>query len=192
MTPQPNNEKNLITQAQKGDADAFGELYKLHLDAIYAYIAKRVSNIDETENLTQTVFLKAWPAIKRYQAAKVPFRAWLYRIAHNAVIDHYRTKKELASLEEKEEQTGEIGLIAANSPQPEDVLISKEQGRSLRQAIAKLKPNYQQVLSLRFLNGLGYDETATVMESKVNAIRVLQFRALKALHKIVGNERMGE
>jgi DNA-directed RNA polymerase specialized sigma24 family protein len=89
------SEAELVDLARRGDADAFGELYRLHLDAIYHYISKRVGERCEVEDLTQTVFLKAWQALEGYQPSAVPFRGWLYRIAHNKVVDHYRTQKGL-------------------------------------------------------------------------------------------------
>ncbi len=185
MKQQQHLESKIIDRAQHGDADAFGELYKAHLDAMYSYISKRVGEVNEVENLTQTVFLKAWQALERYKPSKVPFRAWLYRIAHNTVIDYYRTKKETASLEEHT-------MIPTNTlNSPEETIVSKERNETLRQAITKLRPAYQQVLSLRFLSGLGYSETAKVLGRQVNAVRVLQFRALQSLHKVLTQKRTG-
>jgi len=175
-------EFELIKLAQQGNPDAFGELYKLHLDAIYSYIYKRLGEVSEAENLTQTVFLRAWQALARYQSSEVPFRAWLHRIAHNAVIDHYRTRKETISLTNEK-------LLYDHTNMLEDKIVSQERYQLLRQAITTLRPNYQQVLSLRFLNGLNYDEAAQVLGRNVNAVRVLQFRALEALHKVLVQEK---
>ena len=172
------SEAELVDLARRGDADAYGELYRLHLDAIYQYISKRVGERCEVEDLTQTVFLKAWQALEGYQPSAVPFRGWLYRIAHNKVVDHYRTQKETTSLTD---QTMVPDVV--NTPQ--DTIISQERGAILRQAITALKPSYQQVLALRFLCGLDYAETAQVLGRKVGTVRVLQFRALKALHKVL-------
>lgn len=175
-------EIELISLAQRGNSDAFGELYKLHLDAIYSYIYKRLGEVSEAENLTQTAFLRAWQSLRRYQFSGVPFRAWLYRIAHNAIIDYHRTKKETAPL--KSEM-----LLPDQANLPEDSIVSQERDQMLRQALTKLRPTYQQVLSLRFLNGLDYAETAEVLGRKVNTVRVLQFRALEALHKVLLQEK---
>lgn len=179
---QASNEIELIKLAQHGNPDAFGELYKLHLDAIYSYLYKRLGEVSEAENLTQTVFLRAWQALEQYQSSEVPFRGWLYRIAHNAVIDHYRTRKETVSLKNEK-------LLYDHPDMLEDKIVSQERYQMLRHALAKLRPNYQQVLSLRFLNGLDYDETAQVLGRQVNAVRVLQFRALEALHKVLVQEK---
>ena len=179
MDEQKQIELDLIDAAKNGQPDAFGELYKLHLDAIYRYIYSRVGEVSETENLTQTTFVKAWKAFDRYQPRQVPFLAWLYRIAHNTVVDYHRTKKEATPIEDD--------MILPDKRQgPEEQVVSKERRERLHSAITKLKPAYQQVLSLRFLNGLNYKETAEVLGRKVNAVRVMQFRAIEALQKVIG------
>ncbi len=177
------SDTDLVARAQRGDTKAFGELYKLHLDAIYGYVYSRVGNVSEAENLTQTVFVKAWRALENYKQTSVPFRGWLYRIAHNSVIDYYRKKKEPALLED---QT----MLPDTSDTPEQSLIWQERREDLRKAMKKLKPAYQQVLTLRFLNELDYEETADVLGRKVNAVRVLQYRALKALRKVMQQPSM--
>src|SRR4051794_40047669 len=88
-------ETDIIRQAQNGSQAAYGELYQRHFGAIQQYIDKRVDGSYDAEDLTQTVFLKAWQALRDYQPTATPFRAWLYRIAHNAVIDHYRSQRDV-------------------------------------------------------------------------------------------------
>lgn len=184
MTKKSVAEPELIARAQRGNAEAFGELYKLHLDAIYAYVYSRVGNVNDAENLTQTIFVKAWKALGRYKSqSNVPFRAWLYRIAHNAVIDYYRTKKESTPLED---QT----MLPDSGQTPEQSVISQERQQYLRSALHKLRPAYQQVLSLRFLNELDYSETAQALGREVGTVRVLQYRALKALRKVLSQENI--
>src|SRR5512135_1339680 len=90
---------DLIARARRGDVQAFGELYEHSLDAIYRYIFYRVGEVAEAEDLTETVFLKAWEALDRYEVRDVPFTAWLYRIAHNVIIDRHRTHKTDVSLD---------------------------------------------------------------------------------------------
>src|SRR5438552_1731444 len=75
----------LVDRARRGDADAYGQLYELHLDRIFRYVYYRVGSSNEAEDLTEHVFLKAWEAIGRYESRGLPFAAWLYRMAHNAV-----------------------------------------------------------------------------------------------------------
>jgi RNA polymerase sigma-70 factor, ECF subfamily len=177
------SEVDLIRLAQDGDPEAFGDLYRLHLEAVYRYVYSRVGETVEAENLTQTTFLKAWRGLCGYHPSQVPFRAWLYRIAHNTVVDYYRTCREPVSLEDLE--------LADTSHVPEEGLLSQERQELLRRGLARLRPAYQQVLTLRFLNGLDYPATAEVLGRNVNTVRVLQFRALEALRAVLAEDGAG-
>ncbi len=86
-------ESELVALAVRRDAAAFGQLYELHLDSIYRYIYYRVGNAAEAEDLTEQVFLKAWEHIAAYDQRGLPFAAWLYRVAHNLVVDYRRTRR---------------------------------------------------------------------------------------------------
>lgn len=174
----------LIRLAQDGDPEAFGGLYRLHLDAVYRYVYSRIGETVEAENLTQATFLKAWRAMGGYRQRQVPFRGWLYRIAHNTIIDHYRTcRRSDCRLED-------VHLVDTSNV-PEEGLISRERQEALRKALVRLRPVYQQVLTLRFLNGLDYPETAEVLGRNVNTVRVLQFRALEALRTVLAEDGVG-
>src|SRR5688572_18495502 len=83
----------LIKRAVEGDAEAFGILYVRYMDAIYRYIFFRIHEEAEAEDLTEEVFIRAWEALPNYQLGQFPFTSWLYRIAHNLVIDHHRKRK---------------------------------------------------------------------------------------------------
>ncbi|MBV7330148.1 sigma-70 family RNA polymerase sigma factor [Chloroflexi bacterium TSY] len=172
------SEAETIRLAQHGNQDAFGTLYQRHLDAIYRYVHKRVGQIDEAENLTQIVFVKAWQALERYQPSTAPFRAWLYRIARNAVVDYYRSQKETLLWED-------LTLISDGHETPDELLLSDERSELVRKAMTQLKPSYQEVLTHRFLDSMDYPETAQKLGRKVNAVRVLQHRALQALQKVL-------
>ena len=178
-------EEQLIKGAQHGDAAAFGTLYEQHLAAIYRYIFYRVGNVAEAEDLTETVFLRAWEALGHYRRREVPFSAWLYRIAHNAIIDRYRSDREVVSYEEQTELHDE-----ANGP--EEWLAEAETTEVLIKALAQLPPDHQQVLVLRFINGLNHAETSHVLGRSEDAVRVLQHRALKALRVILQQRALVE
>lgn len=167
-------EAELVTLAIAGDAEAFGDLYERYLTPIFQYIYYRVSNHAEAEDLTEIVFLKAWEALPGYRLGKAPFQAWLYRIAHNIVIDHYRTRKEQVAIDEQPLAAGEAYL-------PESQAIELEQSNRLLAAVAQLDEAYQEVLTLRFLNELSHAEVAEIMDRSEGAVRVLQHRALNAL-----------
>lgn len=171
-------EEQLIKRAQHGDAAAFGTLYEQQLAAIYRYVFYRVGNVAEAEDLTETVFLRAWEALEHYRRRDVPFSAWLYRIAHNAIIDRYRSDHEMVSYEEQTDLHDE-------ADGPEEWVSEVETTEVLIKALAQLPPDHQQVLVLRFINGLNHAETSHVLGRSEDAVRVLQHRALKALRVIL-------
>lgn len=167
-------ERELIERAQQGDTGAFGELYVRHLDTIFRYVFYRVGNQQEAEDLTETTFIKAWEAVAGYRIGELPFVAWLYRIARNAVIDSSRKRTvETVDIETQP-------LASPGNTLEEEVI----QGSHLDQvmaAMARLPEEQQEVVTLRFLSGLSHIETAEIMGKSPESVRVLQFRALKAL-----------
>jgi RNA polymerase sigma-70 factor (ECF subfamily) len=175
-------EDDLIVRAQRGDAQAFGDLYEHYLNAIYRYVYYRVGEVAEAEDLTEMVFLKAWEALDKYEVRDVPFSAWLYRIAHNVVVDRHRTHKDNVSLD----ATLPLQDEAAG---PEDQIDALENIETLSRALSQLLPDYQQVLTLRFISGLSHADTGRVLKRSEEAVRVLQYRALSALRKLLGKER---
>jgi RNA polymerase sigma-70 factor (ECF subfamily) len=167
----------LIARAARHDADAFGDLYERYLALIYRYVFYRVDDVAEAEDLTEQVFLKAWEALEHYQKRKVPFSAWLYRIAHNVIVDRHRTRKETLPLE------GQVLRDATGGP--EDRLDRRETIEAVAHALSQLTPLHRQVLTLRFISGFSHAETARVLERSEEAVRVLQHRALAALRELL-------
>ncbi len=180
MTPQPigPSDDELIIRARRGDTAAFGDLYERYLNTIYRYVLYRVSDVAEAEDLTETTFLKAWQALADYRVRDVPFNAWLYRIAHNVIVDQHRTRKDTLSLDQYIE-------IRDETASPEDCLGWHESVESLTLALQQLPPAYQQVLALRFISGLSHAETGRVLGRSEEAVRVLQHRALSALRTLL-------
>ena len=174
-------ESRLVNQAVNGDTEAFGDLYEIHLEAIYQYIYYRLSNRQDAEDLTEAVFLKAWQAIGDFEHGNVPFRAWLYRIAHNTVVDHYRARKETQSIDMMTQLTDEQTHV-------EQQVSTREWSDQLAKVIRKLSPLHQHVLVLRFINGLSHAEVAEILGRRVESIRVLQHRALKELQGLLALE----
>jgi len=169
----------LVARASRGDKDAFGDLYERHLDAIFRYIYYRVNHQQDAEDLTEVVFLKAWQSISSCHEKKAAFKSWVYRIAHNSVIDHYRTRKETQPI-------GEVHhSLIDNDMDLEAIISTEEKASELAQTMSQLSPIHQHVLTLRFINGLSPNETAEVLERSAGAVRVMQHRALKALHALL-------
>jgi len=166
----------LLARSIRGDAQAFGDLYERYLVPIYRYIYARIGEVREAEDLTETVFVKAWQALPKFKRGKASFRTWLYRVAHNLLVDHHRTHKEEIELPEN-------GKLQSTSPLPEEQVIATERSEYLAAGIRRLNPQYQEILTLRFINEMSHEESAQVMDKSVGAVRVLQHRALKALQE---------
>src|SRR5512140_3063172 len=163
-------QNELVLLAKAGDAEAFGQLYETYLDRIYRYIYFRVTDEQTAEDLISQVFTKAWENLDRYQPSGRPFIAWLYTIAHNTVIDHYRTRKDTVS-------------IASDAPSPHEQVELHFEADNLRAALQTLTPEQQQVVVLKFIAGMSTDEIAGQLKKSAGAIRALQMRALQALAK---------
>ena len=172
-------EEGLVRQAVQGDAEAFGALYGLYLDAIYKYIYYRTGNAVVAEDLTEHTFLKAWSGIGNYEQQGIRFSSWLYRIARNTVIDYYRTKREeVPFASEPPTLAKEEGLG------PEALLLRREEVKELQHAISQLPEEQQQVIILRFVEGLSHRQVSEIMGKSESACRVIQHRALIALRRL--------
>jgi len=172
------SDAELVARSAEGDEVAFGNLYERYLDDIYRYVFYRVGDEFEAEDLTETTFLKAWQAMPKRGRQISSFKAWIYRIAHNLIIDGYRTCKDTSSLDE-------FISLRDDAPSPEALAqLSDESSRLVRQ-LAHLKPRLRHVLLCRFVSGLSHLETAQVLGIKEGHVRVLQHRALKQVRKLM-------
>lgn len=167
---------DLVVAAQEGDKDAFGEIYDLFFEKIYRYVYFRV-NGEEVDDIVETVFIKAWTKLEKYAPQKdASFNAWLFRIAHNSVIDHRRTHRSILPIDPRLQ---DVSDRAAPEKQTEKVMMAQ----MIREEVNQLKEPYRQVVTLKFLTGLSNAEIAEVLEQKEGNVRVMQFRALKELRR---------
>jgi len=176
------NEQELVAQALAGDTASFGLLYERYLDEIYQFVFYRVKSHQEAEDLTEAVFLKAWQALDENPPREVPFRLWLYRIARNTVIDHYRTRREQVSLDAALD-------VLETVDGPETLVVRRERVEELRDRLQTLNEDHQEVLTCRFVMGLSHAETAVVMSRSEQAVRALQYRAIVALRNLMTVEK---
>ena len=172
-------EENLIERAIRGRASAFGSLYDYYQPKIFRFVLIKVGRREEAEDLTHEVFLSAWKNIEAYKNLGFPFSSWLYKIARNQIADHYRTTKNEVRLENIDPEY----FVAPASVQID--LGEKMEMEKVRLAIAKLKPEYQDVIIMRFVEDVPIKETAAALDKSEGAIKLLQHRAIKELKKIL-------
>ncbi|MBN2186247.1 MAG: sigma-70 family RNA polymerase sigma factor [Dehalococcoidia bacterium] len=177
------DEKDVVCRAIKGDEEAFAQLYGEHFDKIYRYIYLRVGNQADAEDLTQEVFVKILKAIGSYKWRNLPFTAWLFRIAHNQVIDYLRkvSKVEKVALE------GDVASF--DERDPESIAEREFEIEELTETIKKLSPAQHDVISLRFGSGLSVAEVAKVLGKNTGTVKALQYNGVVALRRMLLDKR---
>ena len=181
MHPQE-SEDLLIQRAIRRDGAAFAALYDMHMDRVYNHIYYRVPSQADAEDIAQDVFLKVWKAISKYRRTGAPFVAWLIAIARNLIADYYKKRKKLVSLEEMEASGGSVETSTAKMA--ETGLDQKE----IREVIFRLKGDKKKVILMHFIDGFSYEEIAKLLHKSEGAVRVIQYRALNDLRRMVGTE----
>ena len=171
------NERQLVLQAQAGNSEAFGQLYDAYMERIYRFVYFRVEDQQTAEDITSQVFLTAWNNLDRFQFSRTPYLAWLYTIAHNAVIDHYRTRKVTTALDDVQLSQPDHSEAVEN-----DIDLTVEM-QSVKSALQTLTDDQQKVLTLKFIEGMSNNEIARHLGKREGAIRALQMRGLQALAK---------
>jgi len=174
-------EEQIVANAIQGRSSAFGRLYDHYQPKIYRFVLIKVGRREDAEDLTHQVFLSAWQSIKNYRHLGHPFSSWLYKIARNQIIDFYRTSKREQSLEEVSIERIEMVSPPVAQLAAEHAL---EFGR-IQNAIQKLKPYYQDVIIMRFVEELSLKEVAAVLGKSEGAIKLMQHRAVKVLRKLI-------
>ncbi len=167
---------DLIALAQRGDIEAIGTLYDVHCRAIFLYFKARLAHQQTSEDLTGEVFRRMLTALPQFHAVGLPFRAWLFRIAHNLLVDHYRQESTHMTVAFEE---------AENVREQEiDTAFAVEQKLTMEHAysaFSELEPSQRDVLALRFVSELSLKETALALGKTEDAVKGLQRRGLAAL-----------
>jgi len=178
------DEQSLIKRAQEHDRQAFAQLYEAYFDRIYRYIVLKTGDRTEAEDMTQQVFLKAMEALPSYKWKNVPFSAWLYRIAHNQVVDNLRRAghRQTSELNEEISQADPGG----NPQHQAEVSLDMQQ---LVAASRHLTPAQREVIYLRFASDLPIAEVARIMKRSEGAVKALQHSAVQALRKLMVENR---
>jgi RNA polymerase sigma-70 factor, ECF subfamily len=169
--------RELVARGQQGDREALEELYLIHFDRIYSYLHVSVGNRHDAEDLTTQTFLKMLEKIGTFRWQSAPFSAWLFRIAHNLAMDHFRAGRRWQPEEDVPEPPGE-------AEPPAELAAMRTIGReSMLKLIEELSPEQQQVLTLKFVFNLPNAEVAAILDKTEGAVKSLQHRALVSLQK---------
>jgi RNA polymerase sigma-70 factor (ECF subfamily) len=179
-TLQELDDSELVARAKEGETQAYGILYERHVVLIYRYIRSKVNDNQTAEDLCEKTFLRAFERIAQYRERGKPYSAYLYRIARNIVVDHYRKVK-------PEVQLHEDAILDQGGAGLEDQIVALEEAKTLLQCLELLSDKYQEVIRLRIIMEMPTESAAKWMGKSEGATRVLLHRALKALRRELGN-----
>ncbi len=168
----------LLQRAQRWDEQALTEIYDTYAPAIYRYIYRRIGNAQTSQDLTAETFRRFLEALKRSAGPSEHLSGWLYRVAHNLIVDHYRGAPDQAE--------ASLEMVDPMVTMAEDVDLALEHRAELaRAALRMLTPLQQQVVTLRYLEDLSLREVATILGRTVGSIKALQHRAVSLLQQIL-------
>lgn len=179
------DEKILIGRVLEGDHEAFAELVKRHETQVYNLCLRMSGNSEDARDLSQEAFLKAWRGLRFYQFESA-FSTWLYRLTSNVCIDFLRSRKRRpsVSLTVDEEEPVEME-VEDSSPTPEEQVLHREQQYAVAKAMEQLEDEFRQVLTLRVIHDLPYEEIAEIMDLKVGTVKSRLARARMKLKKLL-------
>lgn len=174
----------IIEQFQSGDLSAFDELMKRYKKQIFSYIYRLVKNWEDTDDLTQEVFIKVFQALPRWKP-RAKFSTWLYTIARNVCIDYHRAKSRRRPSYSIDDEDIIYGTPSADDvySDPEKVVIEKETGKMIRDAIEQLSDRQKEVFVLYHYQGLQIKEIAEVLGVAEGTVKIHQHRAVKKLRE---------
>ena len=182
------SEEQLVRRAQQGDNGAFEELLLLHQKKVYNLCLRMSANQDDALDLSQEAFIKAWRSIGQYQF-EASFSTWLFRLTSNVCIDFLRRKKRrqetsLTESYDDSDEGAELSLPDAQ-PLPEQQAITNETKLELAQAMAQLAPDHREILQLRVMEDLPYEQIADILGVRVGTVKSRLARARLSLRKIL-------
>ena len=173
-------EAELIERAKASDRAAWDEIFNRHYEPVFVFVFCRVGDRAAAEDLVADVFVEAWRGIRGFDYRGVPFVSWLYRIARNLTADFLRRRSRVKVQVLEEGWSG----IPHTEDQTERIAVWQTVAAALR----KLTGDQQLVLVSRFVEGLTLAETAALLGKKENAIKALEFRALRSVRRILGGQ----
>ena len=172
----PASDETLVVRAIT-DPSAFASLYSRYVDAIYRYCYRSLGSRETAEDATSVVFTKALTALPAFRPMGSTFRAWLFAIAHNVIVDEHRKRRPPS------EALGERLDLMDPAPTPEAAVLENEAGQAVRAMLARLSPDQASVVELR-LAGLSGQEVAQTLGRSPNTVKVAQYRAYARLRAL--------
>ena len=177
------DDRLLIERVRQGDQDAARTLYERYFDRIYNYVYARLGRVEDAEDLAIDTMTRSLTRLDLFHDQGVAFSSWVYRIAHNATIDHYRRQGRviLVSLEH---------ATLPESADPSELALQQLSNEELREALRQLTDEQQQVLILRFFQDLTAVQVGEIIGKSVGAVQALQHRALASLERALQGKAM--
>ena len=177
--PEARSDRPIVDAARTGDERAIAELYNAYFPRVYRYMLARTGNVGDAEDLTEEVFIRVLDALGRFEWREAPFSAWLFRIAHNAIVSHQR-------------RDGARGRRAPLSPTlpmktqgPEEMVEARMTLDEVMRATENLPEAQRQVIALRFGAGLSVAETARALGKGEGNVKVIQHKAIAKLRELL-------
>jgi RNA polymerase sigma-70 factor (ECF subfamily) len=173
------NEQELLQSASRLETQALAEIYDTYSPGIYRYAMRLLGDTALTEDCVADTFARFLKSLQEWRSPRENLQAYLYRIAHNWIVDLYRDNKETVELNDAVRSEADI---------PEEEAAKHIRQKQVRKAICHLTPDQQQVISLKYLEDWSNEEVARVMKKPVGAIKSIQHRALKSLYKLLAEK----
>lgn len=177
--------KQEVRRAARGDQDSAALLFDHYHPRLFRYAVARIGDAQVAEDIASETFVRVLRDLDRFRWRGAGFDGWLFRIAHNLVVDHFRRTERELLLDDPDAGTQRVELHT-----PESAALADESSRELQMMLEELSPDQRDVIALRFAAGLDTHETATALGRKANAVRQLQFRALESLRQRMTREQV--
>jgi RNA polymerase sigma-70 factor (ECF subfamily) len=175
------DESALLKRAREYDTQALAEIYDRYAELIYRYLYRYLGNAELAEDMTSEVFLRLLQVLGTAKAPRDQIGGWLYRVAHNLAMDWFRQQAKESSLSLDEE-------LVAGDDSPSTRLEEDQRQQRLREAISQLTPSQQQVIVLRFAEGLKLGEIGQLLSKSEGSVKLIQYRAIRRLRKLLDHE----
>lgn len=176
-------DRYLVEKAKKGDQKAYAELLSLYRDSLFFMMKKMVNNVDDAEDLTIESFGKAFNILENY-TGKFAFSTWLFKIATNHCIDFIRKQKKHTLLSLDEGSDNNIlpnQYILSDNPDPEESMIWQQKGELVKDFISRLHSDYQQIIKMKYFQGLSYIEIAEELDIPLGTVKARLYRSKELL-----------